>query len=1011
VGGRASEREQTMPDENDGAKEASRHDDPDPTRRDPTSGPEGGGPVEKEGGQFVVVGIGASAGGLEALRELIRYVPPQGIAYIVVQHLAPDHESLLTELLARNARMPVVTAADGMGLEPARVHVTPPDADLAIMNGVIRVMQPVRKRGPHLPVDHLFRSLADDQGHSAIGIVLSGTGTDGTLGLEAIKAAGGFTFVQEPSTAAYDGMPRSALESGAADYCLGPKAIAEELARLLERPRMRATARTARAPEPDSKVRGQLDKLFILIRSEFGNDLTQYKPATIDRRVERRMMFHKLERLEDYVRYVQQDRDELRALYKDILITVTSFFRDPDVFEALKTEVLARILDEKPQGQPIRVWVPGCATGEEAYSIAMCLLELCEERGRDDNIQIFGTDVDDDSIQSARRGAYPANIALDVSPERLHRFFDHKDEVFQVSRRIRDMLVFSRHNVLKDAPFSRLDLVSCRNLLIYLQPSAQKKVLRILHYALNPSGHLLLGTSETVGDAPHLFSAIDRKNKIYAKRLVGPQAMLDVGFGASPPEPTRAPAPKRPTQNLQALADRRVLELYGPPGVVVNEELEILQFRGHTGPYLDPVPGAASLDILKVARFELHVALKKVLERARSEQVRVTTDLTYPEDGKQQDLELDVVPLRDRDAKTRCFLVLFHKMPARKEVLVVAPQEGEAGELLLPLQQRIQQLERELAMTKEYLQATTEEKESTLEELKSANEELQSSNEELQSTNEELETSKEEMQSTNEELTTVNDELHSRMTELSQANDDLHNVLAGVDNAVVIVGMDLRIRRYTRAAEQLFNLIPGDLGRSITFLDSFIGTSFEPKVSSVIHSLSTLEEELLCSNQRWYALKVSPYKTLDHTIRGALVTLIDIDVRKRAIELTRDVDAYAATFLGGIGHPLVIIDRDQRVVWVNDVFLSTFQLSSEETVGNPLASVGMGQFADSGLREQLEHVFASSSILRNYELQLSDPKGGECTARVGASPIPAFTQRPLALLSIETTYRAAGGDA
>jgi two-component system, chemotaxis family, CheB/CheR fusion protein len=423
------------------------------------------------------------------------------------------------------------------------------------------------------------------------------------------------------------------------------------------------------------------------------------------------------------------------------------------------------------------------------------------------------------------------------------------------------------------------------------------------------------------------------------------------------------------------------------------------------------VPGAATLDILKVARFELHVALKNLLDKARAEKVRVTTNLTYPEDGKQQDIELDVVPVHDRDAKTRCFLVLFHKMPARKEVRVVAPQEGEAGEPLLPCQQRIQELERELAMTKEYLQATTEEKESTLEELKSANEELQSSNEELQSTNEELQTSKEEMQSTNEELTTVNDELHSRMTELSQVNDDLHNVLAGVDNAVVIVGMDLRIRRYTRAAEQLFNLIPGDLGRSISFLDGFVGTSLEPKVSSVIQSLSTVEEELLCSNQRWYALKVSPYKTLDHTIRGALVTLVDIDVRKRAIDLTRDVDAYAATFLGGIGHPLVIVDRNLRVVWVNDVFLSTFQLSSEETVGNPLASVGMGQFADSGLREQLEHVFASTSTLRNYDLQLPDPKGGEHMARVGASPLSAFTERPMALLSIETTYRASGGDA
>ncbi|KAB2910369.1 MAG: chemotaxis protein CheR [Kofleriaceae bacterium] len=971
--------------------------------------PANGGPPEKAGGKIFVVGIGASAGGLEAIGELIRHLPVEGMAYIVVQHLAPDHESLLTQLLARDSRLQVVTAVDGMTLEANHVYVIPPNADLAVLHGVIRIMKPptVKGRGPHLPVDYLFRSLAEDQGHAAIGIVLSGTGTDGTLGLKAIKASGGFTFVQEPSTAKYDGMPRSAMASGAADYCLPLKEIALELARIGKRPLVRPRAHGSEAAPV---VQDQLGKLFVLIRAEFGNDLTQYKHATIDRRIERRMMFHKLERLEDYVRYVQQNRDELRALYKDILITVTSFFRDPETFEVLKTKVFPQLLEQKAPNQPIRVWVPACATGEEAYSIAICLLEYCEEKMRDERVQIFGTDVDDDAIQQARRGVYPANIALDVSPERLHRFFVPRNNEYQITRRIRDLLVFSRQNLLRDAPFSHVDLVSCRNLLIYLQPSAQKKVLRTLHYALNPTGHLLLGTSETVGDAPELFSPIDRKHKIYVKKLVARQVALELGFGAPAVlEPVREPAPARPTLNLQGLADRKALELYGPPGVVVGENFDILLFRGHTGPYLDPAPGAASFNLLKVARFELHIELKRALQQARSEQRRVTTDISYQEDGKPCLVRVDVLPLQDPDTRTRCFLVLFHRMPP-PPLPAVSPEQAVTGEAARPLVQRNQELERELAVTKEYLQSTIEEKESTLEQLKSANEELQSSNEELQSTNEELETSKEEMQSTNEELTTVNEELHNRMLELSQANDDLHNVLAGVDNVVVIVGMDLRIRRYTSAAEKLLNLIPGDIGRSIGYLDAFVGTgALAPKVSTVIHDLSTLEEELLASNQRWYALRVSPYKTLDHAIRGALVTLVDIDVRKRAMDMTRDVGAYAARFLGAINHPLLIVDRRLRVVWANDALLSTLQVTSEETVGSALASLGTRSFADPGLLERLDGVFASASLLRGHELRLRAPDGREHGVRVGASLIPASTEVPLALLSIEPAGPASAG--
>jgi two-component system, chemotaxis family, CheB/CheR fusion protein len=965
----------------------------------PLATPEGKTGDESEEPGFLVVGIGASAGGLDALGELFRNIRADHMSFIVVQHLAPDHESILSQLLARSARMPVVAATDGAILRPSQVYVIPPNADLAVTHGAIRTLTPSGAYGPRLPVDYTFRSIAQGFGSAAVGVVLSGTGTDGTLGLKAIKAAGGYTFVQDPATAKYEGMPRSALSSGAVDLCLSPKEIADELSRIAHR----RTARSVDRAAPVSQIHDQLSKLFVLIRAEFGNDLSQYKQSTIDRRIERRMILHKIGRLDEYVRYVQQHRDELSALYKDLLITVTSFFRDPETFEALKSEVFSPLLEERPHGNPIRIWVPACATGEEAYSIAMCLIEACENKGRDERIQIFGTDVDDEAIQTARRGTYPANIALDVSTERLNRFFVKRDDSYVVARRIRDMLVFSKQNVLKDAPFSRMDLVSCRNLLIYLQPPAQKRVLRILHYSLNPIGYLMLGMSETVGDAPEWFAPVNRKNKLYLKKPVLAQVPTDVSFGVpARPEPIRPPAIARPELNLQALADRKVLELYGPPGVVVNENMEIVQFRGRAGPYLDPAPGAASFNLLKIARFELHIDLKNAVQQALAERQRVTTDITLQEGGKPSFIKLDVIPLPDRASKSQCLLVLFQTMEPPKEVIVAGAHEGAPREIPAAGAQRIRELEHDLAATREYLQTTIEEKETAMEELKSANEELQSSNEELQSTNEELETSKEEMQSTNEELTTVNEELQNRMTELSLTNDDLHNVLAGVDNAVVILGMDLKIRRFTSAAERLFHLVSGDVGRNIGFLDTFLGSfTLERKVAAVIQNLSTLEQDVLAANKRWYSLKITPYKTSDHAIRGALLTLVDIDVRKRAEEMTRDVATYAERFLGAISHPLLILDRKGRVVWANGPFLSAFQLTADETIGSALSTLGARQFADAGLRERIDEVFRSASVFRDLEMRLRLSDGEEHTARVGGGQVPASAETPLALLSIE----------
>ena len=826
-----------------------------------------------------IVGVGASAGGLEALNGLLSHVKLDSMAFVVVQHLAPRYESLLPALLGRNSNIKVVAAEDGTPVEANKVYVIPPNADLAILEGVLHVMSPPRSithtSGPHLPVDYFFRSLAADQGPRSIGIVLSGTGSDGTFGLRAIKEAAGITFAQDPTSAKYAGMPRSALESGWADFCLSPAAIAEELARISQHPYL---LRGKVVPPPEAQE--GMAKLIALIRNAFGNDLTYYKPTTIDRRIERRMALHKIEKLPDYIKFVQSSTDELRQLYKDMLISVTSFFRDPDSFEALKTKVFPQLIEHKEPGGHIRVWVPACATGEEAYSIAMSLLEFLGDRAPEFRIQVFGTDVDETSVDRARRGVYPPNIALDVSPERLQRFFVKKESEYQVARRIRDMVVFSTQNVTKDAPFSRLDLVSCRNLLIYLKSAMQKKVLRILHYSLQAGGFLLLGSSETVGEASEQFSLVDRKNKVYSKRQGAASAVLDFGFGVQAPEarpPIQPNVAQRAASSLATVADRKILELYAPPGVVINDDFDVIHIRGRVGPYFEPMPGAPSFNVLRLARSELHVDLRRAVHEAKAKTERVAVESRLTDEGKTRVVEIDVLPIIEPDTKSRCFLVLFHEPEPKREIAAI---EGGG---VAPDDERRQELERELAVTKEYLQSTIEELEGANEELKSSNEELQSSNEELQSTNEELETSKEELQSANEELTTVNDELQNRMLELQQTNDDLHNILGGIGEAIVIVGMDLRIRRYTHSAEKLLNLVTGDVGRSVSQLNAFVsGRRIEEVAARVIDSLVPVEERVRGTDKRLYYMRVSPYRTLDHLIKGALIVLTRADSGRRS---------------------------------------------------------------------------------------------------------------------------------
>lgn len=963
-------------------------DDVDPLEKETPSG-------VGEAAPFFVVGIGASAGGLEALTAFFGRVTFDGAAFIVVQHLARGHSSVLTELLDRASRLKVVTAASGIAVEPNHVYVAPPESDLSIAGGVLQLHPPSDAQDrAQLPIDSFFRTLAADQGSSSIGVVLSGTGTDGTFGLAAIKSAGGITFAQDPTSAKFDGMPRSALESGVADYCLTPEAIADEILLLDSNPYARVRTLATSSQE-------QMNKLGVLIKSAFRIELAHYKPPTIERRLQRRMALHRIQNVGDYVRLCETDPRELAALHRDLLINVTSFFRDPPAFEVLKGEVLPAIIDGKRDGaDSIRIWIPGCASGEEAYSIAICLVELLEEKQSALKVQIFATDVDDDAVQQARRGTFPPNIGADVSGERLARFFVRLDDGrYQVARRIRDLIVFSTQNLSRDAPFSRLDLVSCRNLLIYLQPAIQRRVLRIVHYALRPEGFLMLGTSETVGDSAELFSLIDRRNKIYAAKHVAltPDA-LELGVGSAPVQRALAPisaAVTRPIFRIASLADRKIVENYAPPGVVVNENLEILYYRGRTQLYLEQPSGAPTHHILRMVRPDLRGPLKSAIEHADSSG-EVSSTIAQVEGSPPRFVTLIVHPIYEPESRARCLLILFKERERELPIgAAVAPVVNESSD------DRVRQLAQELALTKDYLQSTIEEVERANEDLKCANEELQSSIEELQSTNEELETSKEEMQSTNEELITLNEELQNRMRELSTSNDDLHNLLLGVDRPIVIVGMDLRIRRFTRAAERIIQLNQTDIGRSVAVLSSFVGLPIDRYAANVIAHISNVEEELQASDHRWYRLRITPYRTIDLTISGVVITLIDVELQKRRSELTDAANAYASEFLTTVQHPLLILSGELAVIWVNDAYVEQFGTLREEIVGSQLDTIAGGQWRQPAIEPAIKKTAESGAPFRDRRVEVKSVHGPK-RWRVAGRSIPGDGNKTmLILLSIE----------
>jgi len=912
---------------------------------EPTAGetvPNGG---EVEDPRFPIVGIGASAGGLAAFEAFFSGMPAQadtGMAFVLVQHLAPDHKSILVELVKRYTRMQVFEVEDGMRVLPNCAYIIPPNRDMALLNGTLQLLEAVAQRGQRLSIDFFFRSLAHDQRERAMCVVLSGSGSDGTQGVRAIKAEGGMAMAQNPDSTEYDGMPRSAIGTGLIDYILPP---AEMPAQLIAYTAHALGKMTVREPEPAARTDDVLKKIFVLLRAHTGHDFSQYKQNTVGRRVERRMAVHQIEQVDLYLRYLQETPQEIDALFRDLLIGVTSFFRDIEAFDALQQR-LASVLSTKAADSPLRVWTTGCSTGEEAYSLAILLREQMDALKKTFKVQVFATDIDARAIDTARAGLYPASIATDVSAERLARFFSAEDGGYRIHKSIRDLLVFSEHDVIKDPPFSKLDLVSCRNLLIYMGPELQRKLIPLFHYALNPDGLLLLGSSETVGDFTELFAPVERKAKLYqwqGDSRSTRQASL-ARFWPRASEPTAGSSQARPSArasgpSLRDLTERALLSRT-PVGALVNEQGDLLYLHGQVGKFLEPPPGEAGLSIIKMARPGLRQDLTSALRRAAAQSERITClNVRVKTNGHFTTINLSVEPVFLDEQNTvgaNLFLVAFEEVSAEESALPPHSEGSAPTEPSNDAERQVARLTQELRAKDEHLLSTHEQMQTSNEELRSSNEELQSTNEELQSTNEELETSKEELQSVNEELATVNSELQAKVTDLSRANNDMNNLLAGTGVGTVFVDHQLCIQRFTPAVTQLINLIRSDVGRPLSHIVNNLQgyDRLVLDVQEVLDTLTPREVEVQTHAGAWHLLRIRPYRTLENVIEGAVITFMEVTDQKRAQSVLLEHESLRrmAAVMRDAGDAITVQALDGRILAWNRTATRRYGYSEAEAL-------------------------------------------------------------------------------
>ncbi len=963
---------------------------------------------------LAIVGIGASAGGLEALEQFFSHMPADsGMAFIVIQHQDPEQPSLLPEILQRYTEMPVTEIAEsGVDARQNTVYIKPPDFDLSIIRGRLTLLEPRKTAGVKMPIDIFFRQLAEDQDGKAVGIVLSGMGSDGTLGIRALKERPGMVMAQEPSSAMYSSMPESAIATGLVDFIAPPESLPQLLIDYIDassqQPKLHAPAR-----EPPEDA---LAKIFILIRSKTGQDFSLYKRNTIIRRIERRMSLHQLKGINDYIRYLQENPPEIEILAKEVLIGVTQFFRDPEVWDALVDKALPELISQKPDGSILRVWIVGCSTGEEAYTMAIVLQECLDSlgRGRDIKFQIFATDMDGEAIEMARMGRFPVNITSDVSPERLERFFIKEDETYRVRQQLRETIVFAQQNVIRDPPFTRVDILSCRNLLIYLSPELQKKLIILFHYALNPNGILFLGTAESIGEYKDLFKSLDSKWKVFL-RLDVPSSQEDTHKMLAIPATSKLAhelkqpltvKPKGPSINV--IAKERILEMFAPPVIIVTENGDIVYFHGKTGKYLEPSTGKANMNLFAMAQEGLRYPLTSALRTASSEKHRVDVENVSVRSGDcDHRIRLIVEPMPKRSCLSDLYLVAFEDVPEPTQQVSTA----EPAMTSSSADARIAELERELADTRLQLQHTVEEGQSSHEELLSMNEEFQSTNEELQSTNEELTTSKEELQSLNEELLTVNAEHQAKIEELMHSQDDMRNLLKGTEIPMLFLDNDLRVRRFTESVKPIINFIGNDIGRPINDLkvnledESFIGD-----LQEVLDSLQFKEKQVKTVAGKWFQMRILPYRTAENRIDGLVVTFSDITEIKQLERSLRYSQAFTENIIDTIREPLIVLDSDLKVVLANRSFYKTFNVSPEETVGKLFYTLGNNQWDSPQLRTLIEEILPQNTEFEDFEVKRDFPQIGKRIMQLNARKIQSDVGQQLILLAIEdVTDKLAGG--
>ena len=948
---------------------------------------------------FPVVGIGASAGGLDAFKRFFNAMPVEsGMAFVLVPHLDPNHSSLMVELLARQTAMPVVEAEDGQPIFINYVYIIPPNKFLAVRDGRLCLTVPPEPRGRQTAIDAFFCSLAEEQQERSIGIVLSGTGSHGTPGLKAIKLAGGMAMVQRPDSAAFDQMPGNAIATGLVDYVLTPEQMPEALLKYARTPYVKSGPGVF---TDDKSSPEQLNRILALVKARTRYDFRSYRKTMLLRRIQRRMGLWQVEQMDAYLEMLRQNPDEVVALYKDLLIGVTQFFRDPAAFQVLEQRVIPDLIARKGGDAPMRVWVSGCSSGEEAYSIAMLLIEQLARAKVTTNLQIFASDIDEDALAVARRGTYPESVAGDVSAERLRRFFSKADEHhYQVTKRLRDSIVFAPQNLIGDAPFSKLDLISCRNLLIYLEPEVQKKVISLFHFALGEGGYLLLGPSETLGRQANLFEPISTRWRVYRKS--GPtrrhSIQMPIDAGTSWRQPLQGIENAAITfRSLAELMQSQLLAEYAPASVLINRNFEVLCFHGPTVDYLEFPTGEPTRDLLALARQGLRTKLRALVSAAiqKGEEVNDIAP-RVKRDGRYFPCKITVKPVTEPKIKTELLLVIFERSKEPAPISPPRPETVQESALLV-------QLENELKATREDLQGTIEELESSNEEMKASNEEMMSMNEELQSLNVELETSKEELQSTNEEIITVNHQVNQKLVELNAANNDVSNLLNSTDIPTVFLTTDFRIHRYTPSAIQLFRLQATDLGRPIDDVTrKFTNDQLLDDCRTMLESRESVEREVRAENGQYYLRRVLPYLTLDQHVDGVVITYIDLTDRKRAADLVNEARLYSESIVATVREPLVVLDGSLLVRSANPSFFRTFQLAPDDTVNRPLFLLQERRWDIPPLRRLLEDMLAGGSEVVDFELVLPFPQADERAMLLNARSIRGSDGRPnLILLAIE----------